>query len=454
MSARVVVVGGGVAGLAATHRLRERGADVLLLEASARCGGMLRTERTDGFVIERGPDSIITSKPAALALAQEMGLSNRIVRTREENRGAYVVRGGRLHRVPEGFQLLAPSDLGALWRSPVLDLGGKLRASLEPLVPRRTDVDESLASFVRRRLGEDVLARLAQPMAGGIYGADPEQLSLRATLPRFLETEARDGSLVRSLRRARLAGAASASGARYGLFISFDDGVACLPEALAERLADVVRTERPVSSLRRNGGSWEVDGERAAGVVLAIPAPRAAGLLAQEAPEVSRRLRAIRHGSAATVTLAYADADIPRALDAAGFVVPASEGRAVMAATWSSAKWPGRAPPGQTLLRVFLGGHGRQEVVRWSDDELEGASRRGLRELMSIVASPSLVRVDRWRAKMPRYEVGHAQRMDDLFGRLHAHPRLQLAGNAYRGVGIPDAIASGQDAAEALLAQI
>lgn len=454
MNERVVVVGGGVAGLAAAHRLRERGADVLLLEASARCGGMLRTERTDGYVIERGPDSIITSKPAALALAEALGLGRRIVRTREENRGAYVVRGGRLHRVPDGFQLLAPSDLGALWRSPVLDLGGKVRASLEPLVPRASHHDESLASFVRRRLGDDVLARLAQPMAGGIYGADPEQLSLRATLPRFLETEARDGSLVRSLRRARLAGAAAASGARYGLFISFDEGIACLPEALEEHLADVVRTERPVSSLRRVGGAWEVDGERAAAVVLAIPAARAGGLLGREAPEIATRLRAIRHGSAATVTLAYAEADIPRPLDAAGFVVPATEGRAVMAGTWSSAKWHGRAPSGQALLRVFLGGHGRQEVVRWSDEELEGAARRSLRDLMGIVAAPSLVRVDRWREKMPRYEVGHARRIDDLIERLGAHPRLQLAGNAYRGVGIPDAIASGQSAADAILATL
>ncbi|MEO0324006.1 MAG: protoporphyrinogen oxidase [Myxococcota bacterium] len=464
---RVVVIGAGITGLAAAHRLlelareREERLDVCCLEASGRPGGLLESERTDeGYLIEHGPDAILTSKPAALKLAERLGLEDRIVRTRPENRGAFVVRGGRLERVPAGFQVVAPTKLGALWRSPVLTRGAKLRASLEPLLPRGpAAADESLGSFVRRRFGPEILERLSQPMAGGIYGAPPDRLSLRATMPRFLDVETQARSVTLGLRaQARREGTADEAGARYGLFISFGEGVEVLPRALAERLGDRLRLHAPVRAIAREGQGWrvalEVETLAADGVIVALPAPRAAPLVRPHLPASADQLDAVRHGSAATVTLAFAREDVAHPLGASGFVVPAVEGRVLLAATWASEKWPDRAPPDRVLIRVFLGGNDREEVAVHGEEELVAAARRGLRELMGIEAPPLLQRVDRYLGNMPRYELGHGARMDQVEAEVRRLPSLELAGNAYRGVGIPDSIASGERAAEALLAQL
>lgn len=457
-----------MAGLAAAHRLVERDPQVhvTVLEASERAGGLVRTERTaDGFVIERGPDAVLTEKPAAMRLAERLGLGDRVVGTRASPRGAYVVARGRLERVPEGFALLAPTAIGPFLRSPVLSWQGKLRALTEPLRPRRLHEDESLASFVSRRLGPELLDRLAQPLVSGIYGADPGRLGLGATMPRFLEAERTHGSVIRGLarraremRRATPAGGGSqhASGARYGLFASFDTGLGLLPETLAERLGPRVRTGAQVVGLEREGDGWRVRvrGHRslvADAVVLAVPAWRAAELVEPWDAPLASLLGAIRYGSSATVTLAWPRPQIPHPLDAFGFVVPAVERRPVLACTWASVKWPGRAPEGHELLRVFLGGPGRDGVADCSDDELVRRARHELRDLMGIAAGPELVRVDRYPRAMPGYEVGHGRLVDRIEGRLVLHPGLRLAGNAYRGVGVPDAVRSGEAAAEALL---
>ena len=462
MSARIVVIGGGVSGLAAAHRVTELdpSAEVTVLEASERTGGLLRSERTDdGYVIERGPDSILTTKPAALELARRLGIEDRIVRTNGKNRGAYVCTRGELVRIPQGFNVVAPSALVSLWASPVLSWPGKARAALDLLLPRgEAGPDESLAHFVRRRFGPELLERLAQPMAGGIYGAKPHRLSLRATMPRFLDLESSDRSVTLGLmRRAKAAGAdAQASGARYGLFISFDQGVEVLPEALAAALGERVRRQTPAKGLERVDGRWRVpleDGHLDAdGVVLAVPARRVAALVGDLAPEARAHLAAIPYGSAATATFAWDEADIPFPLDASGFVVPAIEGRMILASTWASAKWPGRAPAGKQLIRVFLGGNDRDEIVGYTDQELIREARRGMDELMGIRAEPLLTRVDRYVGNMPRYEVGHLQRMDRVDAALAAYPSLALAGSFYRGVGIPDSIASGERAGAKVLA--
>jgi protoporphyrinogen/coproporphyrinogen III oxidase len=469
---RVVVVGGGVAGLATAHRLLELdpSVDVTVLEASGRAGGLVATERTgDGFVIERGPDAILTEKPAAVRLAERLGLAPRMVSTRQDPRGAYVVARGRLERVPEGFSLLAPTAFGPFVRSPVLSCGGKVRALAEPLVPRaRAARDESLASFVERRFGGELLDRLAQPLVSGIYGTDARHLSLGATMPRFMEAERTHGSVIRGLRaRMRRAssgqGSERASGARYGLFVSFEGGLQVLVDALLERLGRRVRTGAQVVGLDRGGhngsrGPWRVRvrGRRsvpADAVVLALPAWAAADLLHDTDAELARSLHAIRYGSSATVTLAWRRDQIPHPMDAFGFVVPAVEGRSVLACTWASVKWPGRAPAGHELLRVFLGGPERDDVVAASDGALARRARHELRHLMGIEAEPGLTRVDRYVRAMPRYAVGHAARVDRIDAHVGAHPGLALAGNAYRGVGIPDTIRSGEQAAERVLDQ-
>ena len=460
---KVVVVGGGISGLAAAHRLITEAPDldVEVLEAGARPGGALWTERTeDGYVIERGPDSILSEKPAAVALARRVGIEGEIVSTNPDARGAYVVNRGRLERVPGGFSVVAPAAWKALARSPVLSSGAKLRAGLDLLLPRGTaKPDESLASFVGRRFGTELLERLAQPMASGIYGATAEQLSLRATMPRFLEMESEHRSVALGLRR-RVAERAeqAGSGARYGLFVSFRAGIGRLPEAVAEALGDRVHTDAPARAIERQGERWQVitDARRidADAVVVALPARPAANLLAPLDAPLAAQLRAIRQGSAATATFAWRREDVPHPLDASGFVVPVVERRSILASTWASVKWPNRAPEDRVLIRVFLGGASREEVVRFEDEELLAMARRELHWLMGIDAPPLLTRVDRYVEAMPQYHVGHLERVITIEGRVSTLERLELACNSCRGVGIPDSIASGERAADAVLASL
>ncbi len=466
---RVVVVGGGVAGLAAAHRLKEVAPelDVTLVEAKDRLGGTIRSERVDGYVIDRGPDSIITDKPSALKLAERLGLQERIIRTQDAYRGAYVVAHGRLVPVPEGFALLAPSAWWPLMSSSILSWSGKLRAAGDLVLPRGPEVaDESLGGFVARRLGPEMLERLAQPMVGGIYGTAPDVLSLEATMPRFRTLERKNRSvalgLMRGVARMKKSKGAkdhAAMGARYGLFISFDGGIEVLTDAIAERFAGEVRLDTPVRALVRRGDGFalKLDEGRellADGVILATAAHVSARLVEPEDARLSQHLDAIPYGSSVTVALAYRRDEIPHPLDAFGFVVPTLEGRNLMACTWSSVKWPGRAPEGMVLLRGFLGGEGRDHAADLDEESLLADCRRELKRLMGIVAEPSLVRVDRHREVMPRYRVGHLVRAEQIEARVAALPRLELAGGFTRGVGIPDSVKSGEAAAESLAAEL
>ncbi len=467
---RIVVIGGGITGLAAAHRLVERGRsvqpfrEVLLLEAEPRLGGLISTTQRDGFIVESGPDAFITNKPWALDLIRELGLSERLIGTNPRRRRTYAVRGAALHPLPEGFFLLAPGRIRPFLRSRLLSWRGKTRALLDLVLPReRSDADESLASFVRRRLGQEALARLAQPMIGGIYTADPERLSLRATFPQFLEMEAQHGSVIRALRRERLAtapGNHAVSGARYGLFASLDDGLQVLVDALAERLpGGAVRLSTPVAGIARAGARWAVqlnDGAtvRADGVILTTPACQAARLLQNLDPEIARELEAIPYASSLTVNLAYRRAHVAHPLDGFGFVVPSCEGRSIVACSFSSVKFPNRAPPRHVLLRVFAGGALQPEAFEWDDRTLLTAVLRDLGELLGIRSAPLWSRVARHPRSMPQYHVGHLRRVDALDLSLRRWSTLKLAGNAYRGIGIPDSIRSGEAAATALLTEL
>jgi oxygen-dependent protoporphyrinogen oxidase len=451
-----IVVGGGLSGLSAAHRFVELGAAPLVLEGSDRCGGWLGTVERDGFVIETGPDSILSEKRAALRLAGRLGLTDEIVSTHDAHRGAYVVHRGRLERVPEGFSLMAPTRLDAWMRSPIADPPGRLRAALEPLLPARPRQDESLASFVQRRFGREVLDRLAQPLVGGIYGGDPRRLSLRATMPRFVELERSEGSVLRGLRDvSRRRQEQAASGARYGLFVAFRRGMQQLVDALVAGAGEVW-TRSPIVGLERDGRLWRVhrgDGhvETSERVVLALPAWASAELLRPHAPRLSALLDGIPHGSAATVTYAWPREAIPHPLDAFGFVVPKVERRSVLASTFSSVKWPGRAPEGQALLRVFLGGHGNQDRVDLPDEALEATGRRELRRLIGVTAAPSFALVRRYRRAMPQYVLGHRERVAAIEAEEAMLEGLALATNALKGVGIPDSIARAEAVAEGLL---
>jgi len=449
---RVAVVGGGVAGLAAAYRLVERGVgDLVLLEASERLGGTIATERSGGFTIETGADSLITEKPWAVDLCERLGVT--LIGTREGERRTYVVNRGRLEPLPEGFLLLAPTDLLALARSRLFSWRGKLRMALDLVLPRGPEVpDESLAHFVRRRLGREALERVAEPLVGGIYTADAERLSLEATMPRFREVERRHRSLIRGLGAA--AATTRAAGARYALFVAPRDGMGAVVEAIARRLPEgSVRLRAPVTAIASEGRRWRLvaGGEPlvADAVVLATPAHVAATLLAPLDAELGRLLGGIEYASSATVTLAYRSADLP-ALGGFGFVVPAVERRGLIACTYASRKFPGRAPEGHELVRAFVGGALRPDALARDDAALADLVRGELREIVGITAAPTLTRVHRHRLAMPQYAVGHLERVAAIEARLAALPGLVLAGAAYRGVGVPDCVRSGEAAANQL----
>jgi oxygen-dependent protoporphyrinogen oxidase len=456
---RVVVVGAGVAGLAAALRVHERDAtaEVLVLEAGTRPGGTVATERSDGFVIEHGADSVITEKPWAVALATRHGFAERLIPTREGERRTYVVHAGRLHPLPEGFLMLAPTALWSLAASPLFSVRGKLRMGLDLVLPRgRARDDESLASFVRRRLGREALERVADPLVGGIYTADPERLSLAASMPRFLDLERKHRSIILGLRLSAGVAGRHGAGARYGLFASHRDGMGAFVDELVRRLpAGALRLRTRVDALAHDGGRWQLlaggDPIIADAVIVAAPAHATARLLAPLDGLLGRELDAIEYASSAAVTLGFRASDVGSRLRGFGFVVPHAEGYALIACTYSSRKYPGRAADGYELLRAYVGGARRPELVERTDEELIGTVRSELRALAGIAAEPVLTRVVRHRRAMPQYAVGHLARVAAIERHVEALPGLQLAGAAYRGVGIPDCIRSGETAADAVL---
>jgi protoporphyrinogen/coproporphyrinogen III oxidase len=461
---RVVVVGGGVSGLAAAHRAvevaRERGIslELTLLEARERLGGTIRTERVDGFLVESGPDSFLSEKPWALALCRRLGIEDRLVRTDDRFRKTFVWHGGRLHALPDGFQLLAPTQLAPFVRSSLFSWPGKLRMAMDLVLPRGGDSDESLGAFVRRRLGREALERVAQPLVAGIYTADPDDLSLAATMPRFLELERRERSVVLALWRAsRKAPSSGTSGARWSLFVTFARGMEELIGALAERLpAGAALVNRRVAKIDRAEGAWRLtttDGARtdADRVIVSCESHTAARLLRYVDPSLASLLEGIEYSSAATISLGWRRTDVPHLLDGFGFVVPRTEGRALLAATFSSVKYPGRAPDDHVLIRGFLGGALNAGVLDEDDATLIALARRDLADALGVRAEPLLTRVARWPASMPQYHVGHLKRVETIERRLDALPGLYVAGGAYRGVGIADCVRSGETAAERAL---
>ena len=469
---RIIIIGGGITGLAAAHRFMELSKataaefEVTILEASSRLGGTIQTEHRDEFVLEHGPDSFISEKPEALELVKRLGLESQLIETNKEHRRSFIVRKGRLRPVPEGFQLLGPSRLWPFVTSDIFSWTGKARMALDLLLPRgntNQDIDESLAQFVRRRLGREALERMAQPMVAGIYTADPERLSLRATMPRFLEMERKDRSVILAmLKRAHTQGKVETngtSGARYSLFLSFERGMQTLVDELSLRLPQSwVQLNAKVASLQldRTSGGWLVNtgsgvSISADAVCLALPTHVAAELLRERDSKLSAELESIPYASTATVNLAYHRRDIPHHLEGFGFVVPFVEKRSVMACTFSSIKFAGRAPNGFVLLRAFVGGALQPDMFALEEAEMLQTVQADLRKLLGVEKPPLFSKVTRWPRSMPQYEIGHLDRVQRIDNHLTQFPTLKLAGNAYRGAGIPDCIRSGEKAAEELM---
>ena len=469
MSWRVVVVGGGIAGLAAAHRLNELcrekscALEVVLLEASARLGGAIQTERAGEFVIEAGPDSFITEKPWALRLCERLGLAERLVSTEPAYQKIYVVHDSKLISLPEGFFLLAPTRMRPFLQSPLFSWRGKFRAAAELLMRRGpSDGDESLGAFVRRRFGREMLERVAQPLVAGIYAADPDRLSLSATMPRFQEMERRRRSIIlamRSEQRRRARGREAGSGARWSLFVSLRGGMQELVDTLYRRLDQAsTRMQARATALLRDPAKagWQIVADNqqvfeADAVVLATPAFHVAEMLERLEPGAAGELKQIGYTSTATVSLAFRRADFPKPPDSFGFVVPAAEKRKIMACTFSSLKYPGRAPQDFILLRAFVGGALQPELLDLDDGAIERNVRAELGSLLGVHAGPLLSRIHRHPKSMPQYHVGHQARIERIERALQRFPTLALAGSAYRGVGIADCVRSGEEAAEKII---
>jgi len=461
---RIAVIGGGISGLAAAHRLVELddSHDVVLLEASDRLGGVIETFHDEEFLIEAGADNFITVVPWAIDLCRRLGLEDQLLRTNDQFRRASVVSKGRLRQIPEGFLIMAPSKVWPVMKTPILSLSGKLRLAAEYFVPRRHDVDndESLASFATRRFGREVYERLIQPLVGGIYTADAEQLSLKATLPRFLRMEAEHGSLIRASRRksaARPHADQSSSGSRYSMFVALRGGLNDLIAAIAKQLPEgTIRLNSPVDRIEQTAdGAWSIiisnDKQRPLlvdAVVVATPAHHAARLLATTSAKLSELLKGIHYAGADVLALGFRRDQISHPLNEFGFVVPLVEGRKILSASFSSIKYDGRAPRDHVLVRVFIGGACQEEYLDLPDDELIAIACAELSELIGIQGAPVLSCVRRYRQAMPQYHLGHLELVDSIDAQVAQLSGLELAGNAYRGVGIPHCIHSGEQAAE------
>ena len=457
---RIAIVGGGIAGLSAAFYLeqaRRAGAalEYVLYEAGERLGGVLRSERVDDCLVEAGPDSFLTEKPWAAELCRELGLGDQLIGSNDRLRRTWIVVKRRLRPMPDGLQFMVPTRTWPIVFSRLFSARTKLRMVGELFSPPySSSADESAAALVERHFGSEVVERLADPLLAGVYGGDARRLSARAALPRFAEMEAQSGSLIRGMLSARRKRAGAPS---LPLFTSLKEGMQQLVDAVVARLDPAaLRRSAPVAGLRREGARWSVayaasPAEAFDSVILAVPAFRASDLLEPAHPALAAVLQQIPYNNAMTVTLGF-DAESlppsqrPRFSSGHGFLVPRSEGWSLLACTFVHNKFPHRAPEGRLLLRAFLDDRHRA-LAGQSDEETVQIVRLELRSILGLYAEPRLARVHRWPATMAQYEVGHLDRLAEI-ERLRAQlPGLALIGNAYRGVGVPDCVRSGRDAA-------
>jgi oxygen-dependent protoporphyrinogen oxidase len=445
-NAPVIVIGGGIAGLAAAHDLAKAGVPHTLIEKRPRLGGVIETRSWDGCVLECGPDSFISQKPEALALIQEVGLGDQVIGSNDAGRVTYILRRGRLTRLPEGATMFVPTRPGPMLASPLVGWRTKIRMGLELLRRPAANPDRSVAEFVTDHFGRETLDYLAEPLLAGVYGGDPAQLSAASVLPRFVEMERTHGSLVRALMKVRPA----ESG--VPLFRSLKGGLGCLVDRLAAS-ANVLHGEAEALERARDGFRVRVNGDwmEAAHVILACPAWAAAKLAVRLDGALAGLLEQVPYTSSAIVSLIYRDQEFDGQRAGTGFLVPRVERRKLMACTFVGMKFSHRVPEGKLTLRCFFGGAGNDAVVGESDHALTGAARQELRRILGLTAAPVFTNVARWSRSMAQYTVGHAARLREIEGRTASIPGLHLAGNAYAGIGIPDCIRMGRAAAKKIL---
>jgi oxygen-dependent protoporphyrinogen oxidase len=450
---RVVIVGGGISGLAAAYDLNRAGVDSVVFEKQPRVGGVIQTQTQDGCVLERGPDSFLSAKPEALALIKELGFQNEVIGSNDHQRTTYILRHGRLVKLPEGVMMIVPSKAMPIVTSRLLGWGTKIKMALEllrrPPVQGRNAPDRSIADFVIDHFGEETLDYLAEPLLSGVYGGDPRHLSMASVMPRFLQMEAQYGSLGRAVMTS--ASQPRASGGP--LFQTLKSGLQSLIDALSPRLnvqhAEVDTVERTAGGFGiRAGGSWTYANQ----VILACPAWSASGLVETLDAQLAGLLSGIAYSSSVILSMIFNASSFDGMQAGFGFLIPKVERRRLAAATFVATKFPNRAPQDRIVLRCFFGGIGDEGVLNESDESLLALARDELQGILGLTAAPVFHSVSRWPRAMAQYNVGHAARLREIHERAAGIPGLHLAGNAYEGIGISDCIRTGRAAARQVLA--
>jgi oxygen-dependent protoporphyrinogen oxidase len=459
---RVAIIGGGISGLAAAFALEERrqageSISYVIYEASPRFGGVLVTEVVDSCLVEAGPDSFLSEKPWAADLCRRIGIEDQLIGSNDDDRKTYILIKGKLAPLPDGLMFMVPTQLTPALLSPLFSAGTKFRMVREwRFAPRPSNGDESVAALVERHYGAEMVDRLADPLLSGVYGGAAAELSVRAVLPRFADMEAKHGSLARGMLAARKTLKQSATGPRP-IFTSLKNGMQELPKSILAKLApSSLHPNSVAQAVQRQDGGWIVSAGYATdhvnAVILATPAPAAATLLEMASPDLSAELRAIPYSSSVTVALGFGE-DVRASLPPGfGFLVPRSEGKRMLATTFVHNKFPHRAPEGRALLRCFLGGSRDEQVLQLPDEEILSVVKEELRQILGLTAEPLFTRLYRWKGAMAQYTVGHLERIERIEGLRKQLPGLALAGNAYRGIGVPDCVRSGEEAAAEIAA--
>lgn len=446
-SKRVVIVGGGIAGLSAAYELTRAGVECIVFEQGSRVGGVIETRTWDGCTIDCGPDSFISAKPEALALIKELGMENELIGSNDHQRTTYIQKRGRLVALPDGVMMIVPSKIMPMVKSPLLSWATKIRMGFELLrrPPAAPAPDRSVADFVVDHFGRETLDYLAEPLLSGVYGGDPAELSVASVLPRFVDMETKHGSLGRAVMTAkRPPGGGS-------LFRSLKPGLGVLIDKLAGGLRIV---HQRVERIEKNGGfrvcaggDW-IDADD---VILACPSWSAAGLLGNLDPILTQRLNEIPYSSSLTVSFIYDAAKFDGRRAGFGFLVPKRERKRVAAATFVGTKFPFRAPENRIILRVFMGGTSDEAILSESDENVIAIAREELRSILKLTTAPLTQFISRWPRSMAQYTVGHSKRIAEIKTRTAAIPGLHLAGNGYDGIGLPDCIRTGRAAAKKIV---
>jgi oxygen-dependent protoporphyrinogen oxidase len=455
---RIAIIGGGIAGLSAAFYLekaRQAGAALqwTLFEKSDRLGGVIQTERRDGFVLEAGPDSFLTAKPEAARLCQELGIGAELISSNDAERKTYILVKGRLVAIPQGLEFMVPTRVWPMAATPLFSFKTKLRMAAELFsAVRKNAGDESVGDFVRRHFGQEMVDRVAEPLLAGVYGGNAEHLSLRAVLPRFAEMEREHGSLVRATLKAKSKARAQAksSAKPQPLFTSLKNGMQQMVEALVAALPQSsIRLQQNNLLVRPVNDDWQVESagipDRFQEVLLAVPAPAAAGILRQFHPALIEGLARIQYTSSVAVALGYDQAELP---PGHGFLVPRSEGRKIMACTFVHKKFPHRVPEGKKMLRCFFSSSRVPDLLTHSDEALQQIARQELKEILGLSAAPRFARTFRWDRAMAQYETGHLDRVTGMEKILAEMPGFHIIGNSFYGIGVPDCIKSARQAVE------